>query len=249
MKPSGAIALFAQQPFATELAASAPRKMLRYDWVWDKGAVTGFGNAKRMPLRRHENILIFYRERPLYQPQGLRPVERCRTRTKQGEAYGAMRGGAYVQTYTGYPQSILRVRRERRAAACQKPVELLEYLIRTYTREGETVLDNTMGLGSAGVAAVRCGRSFIGMEIDAARVSHGRGSNHGSDERAWRVSQEVALMERCPHCEKPGMLPVYKGSTASARGCEFCRYVQELRPAKGFDAEAQSRGGVGNGQG
>ncbi|HWQ55680.1 MAG TPA: site-specific DNA-methyltransferase [Bryobacteraceae bacterium] len=170
VKEHGAIALFAQQPFATELASAAPRKLLRYDLVWDKGGVTGFGNARRMPLRRHENVLIFYRKLPVYNPQGLRACHtRCRARTRPSEVYGAGMAGESVQRMTGYPQSIMQFRRERGAAPCQKPVDLLEYLIRTYTNEGETVLDNTMGTGSTGVAAVKSGRNFIGIEMD-----HGR---------------------------------------------------------------------------
>lgn len=166
--PRGVIALFAQQPFATELAA--PRlKWLWHDWVWDKGRATGFANAHRMPMRRHENVLIFYRKLPRYNPQGLRPCQPRSMPRRTSEVYLAVGRDGYEQRMTGYPQSILRFDRERGAVACQKPVELLEYLIRTYTRTGETVLDNAMGTGSAGVAAVRAGRRFIGIEIDGGR--------------------------------------------------------------------------------
>lgn len=166
----GVIALFAQQPFATELAAAAPSKLLRYDWVWDKGCVTGYGNARRMPLRRHENVLVFYKKLPTYNPQGLKECRpRCRHRGADSVVYRSRIVEPKEQRLTGFPQSILSFRRERRAAPCQKPVALLEYLVRTYTNAGETVLDNTMGTGSTGVAAVNTGRNFIGMELDADR--------------------------------------------------------------------------------
>ncbi len=168
-KENAVIALFGQQPFCTELAAAAPRNLLRYEWVWDKGAVTGFGNARRMPLRRHENVLVFYRRLPTYNPQGLRACHsRCRPRSKS-DVYDMGAREAYVQRQTGYPQSILHFKRDRGSSACQKPVALLEYLIRTYTNPGETVLDNAMGLGSAGVAALQTERNFIGMEMDGER--------------------------------------------------------------------------------
>ena len=167
-RPGVVIALFAQQPFATELANGAPGKMLRYEWIWDKGCATGFANARRMPLRRHENILVFYKKLPTYNPQGLRPCFRtCRRRTTE-RVYGITHRPR-VQTQTGYPQSIIKFSREHGAAACQKPVALLEFLIRTYTDEREVVLDNTMGTGSSGVAAANAQRSFVGIEMDPVR--------------------------------------------------------------------------------
>ncbi len=169
LAPGGVVALFAQQPFATEVGR-AGFEWLKYEWVWDKGYVTGFANARRMPMRRHENILIFVKQGGRYFPQGLRPARRVhRGQVKAGEVYGAIGRRSYVQRWTGYPQSILKVARERGAVACQKPVALLEYLIRTYTRRGEVVLDNAMGTGSTGVAAVRSGRRFVGIEIDRER--------------------------------------------------------------------------------
>jgi site-specific DNA-methyltransferase (adenine-specific) len=167
-KDRGVIALFAQQPFATELVAWSLRD-LRYEWIWDKGGCTGFANARRAPLRRHENVLIFYRRQPQYDPQGLRPCSPRVRRRKITEVYSEIGRDGYVQRFTGYPQSIISFKREPGAAACQKPVALLEYLIRTYTAEGGLVLDCCMGTGSTGVAAVNTGRSFIGFELDAAR--------------------------------------------------------------------------------
>jgi site-specific DNA-methyltransferase (adenine-specific) len=167
-KDRGVIALFAQQPFATELVAWSLRD-LRYEWIWDKGGCTGFANARRAPLRRHENVLIFYRRQPQYDPQGLRPCSPRVRRRKITEVYSEIGRDGYVQRFTGYPQSIISFKREPGAAACQKPVALLEYLIRTYTAEGGLVLDCCMGTGSTGVAAVNTGRSFIGFELDAER--------------------------------------------------------------------------------
>jgi len=175
LKENGALVLFAQQPFATQLAAQAAHGLkLRYEWVWDKGAVTGFQNANRMPMRRHENILVFYRRLPVYNPQGLK---RCAGRIRQrrrasSEVYGRIRRQTR-QRLTGYPHSIVSFNREAGALPCQKPVALLDYLIRTYTNSGELVLDNCMGTGGAGVAAMQSGRGFIGMELDWERFAHG----------------------------------------------------------------------------
>lgn len=166
----GTVLLFAQQPFATALAASAPPGWLRYEWIWDKGQPTGFANARRMPMRRHENVLVFYRRLPNYHPMGLRP---CRPRTRmsrESEVYGTDAGaGRRIQRFTGYPQSIVTFRRDAKSLPCQKPTALLEFLIRTYTDPGDTVLDNAMGSGSTGVAAVNTERSFVGIEVDPCR--------------------------------------------------------------------------------
>jgi site-specific DNA-methyltransferase (adenine-specific) len=169
-KPRGVVALFAQQPFSTALAAWSA-EALRYEWVWDKGACTGFANAHRAPLRRHESILIFYRRQPEYHPQGLRPCRPRLCRKRSSAVFNAVGRDGYVQRLTGYPQSIVSFKREAGAKPCQKPVALLEYLIRTYTGEGQVVLDCCMGMGSAGVAAVNTRRRFIGFELDADRFA------------------------------------------------------------------------------
>jgi site-specific DNA-methyltransferase (adenine-specific) len=170
LKENGALVLFAQQPFANALAAQHCGQLrFRYEWIWDKGASTGFQNAHRMPMRRHENILVFYRHLPCYNPQGVRKLAggRIRRGQKTSTVYGAI--SQSTQRMTGFPTSILHFRRERAALPCQKPIELLEYLIRTYTNPEQVVLDNAMDTGSTGVAAVRTGRSFIGMELDCER--------------------------------------------------------------------------------
>ena len=175
-KPNAAIVLFAMQSFATDVINSN-RKWFRYEWIWDKKYSTNFGHAKRRPLRQHENILVFYRSRATYRPQGLRSymikrrgwVGVC---SFTGGRFGTAR---YIQRHTGYPRSILLSPKYSNAAPPgSKPAALCEYLIRTHTRPGETVLDNAMGLGSAGVAAVRSGRGFVGMELDRDRFERAR---------------------------------------------------------------------------
>jgi site-specific DNA-methyltransferase (adenine-specific) len=168
LKERGVIALFAQQPFATDLI-NAARRMFRYEWIWDKGGATGFANARRMPMRRRENVLVFYKRLPAYHPQGLRPCQPHSRPNDRSEVYGGIQRDASVQRFTGYPQSIVAFKRNAHSAACQKPVELLEYLIRTYTAPGETVLDNAMGTGSTCVAAVATGRGVVGFEMDPER--------------------------------------------------------------------------------
>jgi site-specific DNA-methyltransferase (adenine-specific) len=164
VKPNGAIVLFAQQPYATELI-NANRHWFRYEWIWDKKAVTGFGSAKQRPLRAHENILVFYGATPVYHPQGLAPLRRVR-RSSGTAVYGSGLCGGGMQEFTNWPRSILEFARGQVERPCQKPVALLEYLVRTYTDLGMVVLDNTMGSGTTGAAAVRAGRNFIGIEKD-----------------------------------------------------------------------------------
>lgn len=165
----GAIVLTAQSPFDKLLGASN-LDMLRYEWIWRKEAGTGFLNAKRAPLKAHENVLVFYDKPPTYNPQmrqGFKPYK-CR---KGGETSNYNPSGLVVTESNGdrYPLTVLDFARDRlKVHPTQKPVALMEYLIRTYTNAGETVLDNCMGSGSTGVAAVNAGRNFIGFELDAA---------------------------------------------------------------------------------
>jgi DNA modification methylase len=169
-KKNAAVLLFAQCPFDKVLGHSN-LKALRYEWVWDKERPTGFQNAPKMPMKKTENILVFYRALPTYNPQGVRempPRVRC---PNKGKHIAFLSGivAEYPQTRTGYPANLLKgFPRDSGFHPTQKPVSLLEYLIRTYTNEGETVLDNTMGSGSTMVAALRTGRRGIGIEKDAA---------------------------------------------------------------------------------
>ncbi|SRR5579875_387087 len=178
LAPSGVVVLFVQQPFATRLIATAPQRWFRYEWIWDKRSVTGFQWANQRPMRRHESVLVFSPSRPAYYPQGLRPVERTRKprARRPSECYSRIARQGGRQQFTGYPQSILTYARERGARPFQKPVALLSYLIRTYTLPGASVLDNTMGTGSTGVACIDTDRQFIGIERDAAtfRIAEAR---------------------------------------------------------------------------
>jgi len=171
LAPRGAIALFAQGRFAAELLASAPRGWFRYELVWDKQGASGWLNANRLPMRGHELLLIFGKGLR-YEPQGLRAC----TRHYRPSASTGYRGhrGVGEQKVTGYATSVLRFAREKDAKPCQKPVALLDWIIRSYCRPGETVLDNAMGLGSTGGAAALAGRRFVGVEIDPERFSIAR---------------------------------------------------------------------------
>lgn len=170
----GAILLTAAQPFTSALVMSNPA-LFKYQWVWAKSKVTGVLNAKKQPLRNHEDVLVFYATQPTYNPQGLKAFGKRRDiGAKRGgrssENYGRIsdtEDGNYLQESTGYPRTVLQIPSEGKTVhPTQKPVALMEYLIRTYTNEGDTVLDNTMGSGTTGVAAVQTGRDFIGIERD-----------------------------------------------------------------------------------
>lgn len=162
----GAIALFGDEPFASELRMSN-RAWYRYDWIWIKSHATGFLNANRMPLKNTETISIFYPKLPLYNPQmrkGFKPYHG--TTGSHTTNYGSFKSIAQHNDGTRFPIKTLHFASVHRTVhPTQKPVDLLEYLIKTYTTTGMTVLDNTMGSGSTGVAAVNTNRNFIGMEL------------------------------------------------------------------------------------
>ncbi len=170
IKPNGAIVMTASQPFTTTLIASN-MKMFKYCWVWKKSRVTGVLNAKRQPLRCIEDAVVFYGKQCTYSPQG---VVACDKKTSTGNAgngnsdnYGSVSVGKYKQTQTGYPRQLIKFGSVGKTQhPTQKPVALMEYLIKTYTNEGETVLDFTMGSGTTGVACRNLGRDFIGIEKD-----------------------------------------------------------------------------------
>jgi len=169
IKPNGAIVMTASQPFTTVLINSNINNF-KYSWVWEKEQGVNFQLAKRQPLKVHEDICVFYREQCLYIPQGLRDCEINKSNKGKGGNLGhcaseAVRG-TYTQTKTGYPKSIQKFSRDRGLHPTQKPVALMEYLIKTYTNENETVLDFTMGSGTTGVACRNTGRKFIGIELD-----------------------------------------------------------------------------------
>jgi len=161
----GAVVLTASQPFTSVLTCSA-LDAFKYAWVWQKSAATGHLNAKKMPMKLHEDVLVFATGTTPYNPQGLVPHNKLTRRGGSGSNFGAA-GTENFQEWTNYPRSILAYPHEGKAVhPTQKPVALMEYLIRTYTNEGNTVLDNTMGSGTTGVACVNTGRNFIGIERD-----------------------------------------------------------------------------------
>lgn len=160
---SGAVVLNCAQPFTTELIASNLRDF-KYCWVWKKSKPTGHLNAKKQPLRNTEDIAVFYAKQPTYNPQGTKPTDVMVSRTNRGN-YGEC-SKTTRQLVTGYPTTVLEFSTENGIHPTQKPVALMEYLIRTYTNEGDTVLDNTMGSGTTGVACANTGRNFIGIERD-----------------------------------------------------------------------------------
>tara|TARA_R110000765_G_scaffold312334_2_gene405418 strand:+ start:425 stop:1177 length:753 start_codon:yes stop_codon:yes gene_type:complete len=176
IKPNGAIVLFGSQPFTSALVSSN-YKMFRYSLVYEKSHSTGHLNANRMPMRKHEDILLFYKKLTTYNPQktfkedrNIRPNKNAATDTT---CYGKFDPNAKRtdKKNIAFPQSILKFNNsttggDRGLHPTQKPVALMEYLIKTYTNENETVLDFTMGSGSTGVAAKNLNRNFIGIEQD-----------------------------------------------------------------------------------
>lgn len=172
IKPTGCIALFAQAPFDKVLACSN-LKLFRYEWIIEKTKATGHLNAKKAPLKAHENVLIFYKKLPIYNPQkttGHSLVHNYTKHTDDGSCYGVTKAGISGGGSTErYPRDVLKFQWDTRKLALhstQKPVKLLEYLIKTYTNEGDTVLDTCMGSGSTAVACINTGRLFIGYELD-----------------------------------------------------------------------------------
>lgn len=168
VKPNGAIILFGSQPFTSKLINSNP-KLFRYEYIWDKNRSTGFLNAKKMPLKKHENILVFYKKLCTYNPQGIivmdKPIKRSAKTEKEDSVY-AVKHKDYVQTITNYPNSILKFNVVQKGVhPTQKPVELLEFLVKTYSNQGETILDFTAGSFSTAIACIKNNRNFIGIEL------------------------------------------------------------------------------------
>lgn len=179
-KPTAAMVFTASQPFTSMLIMSN-LKAFKYCWVWDKKCITGFANAKKQPLRCVEDVIVFGRGTTTYNPQGTRAIKKTvlngetvggdtlRGDTESSKGKGALRtkGSIYTQDTTNYPRQIIAICAERSGLhSTQKPVALLEYLIRTYTNDGDTVLDFTMGSGTTGVACRNLNRSFVGIEMD-----------------------------------------------------------------------------------
>lgn len=175
IKPNGAIVLFGSQPFTSNLIMSNP-KLFKYDFSWDKKKVTGILNCKKQPLRRHEDILIFYKSLPTYNPQMRYNGKKTGIKYQVVNSENYRKTSVetkYIDDGTRYPTSIIGNingvignSKEKLPHPTQKPVALIEYLIKTYTNENETVLDFTMGSGTTGVACKNLNRNFIGIEMD-----------------------------------------------------------------------------------
>lgn len=177
IKSNGAIILFGQGMFTAKVMMSQP-KIWRYNLIWDKCRATGFLNANKMPLRYHEDIMVFYKSLPTYNPQmeDLNGRERNHPQgygdhREYNRCYGDIKRITPQIYDKKHPRSIIKIPREHGGKndalhPTQKSVKLLEYLIKTYSNEGDKVLDNCMGSGTCGVACVNTGRNFIGYELD-----------------------------------------------------------------------------------
>jgi site-specific DNA-methyltransferase (adenine-specific) len=166
-KDNCAIVLFSKQPFTSVLNATN-LKEYKQELIWQKDNHDNHTQAKKRHLNIIENISVFYGQQPKYHPQGLIEINRT-TRQGRGKSLSQIneRARSYLQTHTNYPTNILIFKRDKpQVHPTQKPVSLLEYLIKTYTNEADTVLDFTMGSGSTGVAAKNLNRNFIGIEMD-----------------------------------------------------------------------------------
>lgn len=165
---NGIILLYAQQPFASDLI-NAYRKYFRYEIIWEKTKPVGFFNAKKMPLRSHENILVFYKKLPKYNPT-LKDCDKKVKRPDESGVYGTRRSRSneYTMTKTGYPRTVLKYTNvfNPQLHPTQKNVELNEFLINLFTDEGDLVVDNTMGSCSTGIACLNTNRRFLGIELN-----------------------------------------------------------------------------------
>jgi len=172
IKPNGAIVLTACQPFTSNLVMSKPN-LFRYSLVWEKSKSTGYLNSKKMPMRSHEDILVFYKNLPTYNPQmteGL-PYDKGKA-NRPTDVYREQKGEIHVKNDTGlrYPRSVQYFKTAESEGKVyhptQKPISLMEWLIKTYTNENDIVLDNCIGSGTTAIAAIRTNRRYIGIELD-----------------------------------------------------------------------------------
>ncbi len=190
IKDKGTIVLTAQTPFDKVLGCSN-LKLLKYEWIWEKSKATGHLNSKKTPIKAHENILVFYKSLPTYNPQ-----------MRQGEPYKARGGKTTTDTYGThtdkrndsngmyYPRTVIQFPSEMRPIhPTQKPVELFEYLIKTYTNEGDIVLDNAAGSGTTAIACINTDRNYICMEKDYKyfELMKSRINNHNIEEKLKRI--------------------------------------------------------------
>ena len=172
VKDSGAIVLFGREPFSSYLRTSNV-KMYRYDWIWEKSKATNFLFAKQMPLIAHEDIMVFYKKKPTYNPQKTegKPYNKGVEKRTEIEAVGKIGNGNLIENKSGLrnPRSVqyfVTAEREGKLHPTQKPIKLIEYFVNTYSNENDTILDNTMGSGTTMVACQNTNRNGIGIEMD-----------------------------------------------------------------------------------
>ena len=194
-KPTAPIVLFAQGMFTAKLMMSN-EKMWRYNLVWDKVRATGFLNANRMPLRNHEDICVFYRQLPTYNPQ----MRTGFPNHKRGRQSGTLKNGCYgkfdpfakseVISTEKFPLSVIDIEKEHDVRKyihpTQKPVNLIEYLVLTYTNPGDLVLDSCMGSGTTAIACIKAKRHWVGFETD-------KGYFDQAVERIWQERRQLTL--------------------------------------------------------
>ena len=185
IKDNGAIVLFGNEPFSSHLRMSNI-KNYRYDWKWDKVRGSNFATVNRRPFNSFEDIMVFYKKQPTYNPQFWqgKPYEQKQGYVGEGKQTGLSRKEVVTKSDgRRYPLSIIRFSKENGLHPTQKPIPLFEYLIKTYTNEGETVLDNCMGSGTTAIACMNTERNFIGFELDKTyyETASKRISEHAED--------------------------------------------------------------------
>lgn len=196
IKDNGAIVLFGSEPFTSKLICSNIQNF-KYNWIWQKNKSTGFLNAKKQPLNDNETISVFYKKQCTYNPQMIKAermykrglvIRDAKEDIQQSDCYGEQKSFLQADNGLRYPKRIQYFNNNftrKQLHPTQKPVELCEYMIRTYTNEGETVLDNCMGSGTTGIAALKLHRKFIGIELNNSyfEISKERIANAEANER------------------------------------------------------------------
>ena len=165
IKDNGAIVLTASQPFTSKLVMSNPN-LFKYEWIWEKEQGVNFLLAKKQPMKVHENILVFSKKQTVYKPIMTAGSPYVSGKGDSGEVTGKVIKTQSVNTGTRYPRSVQKFNRERGLHPTQKPVALFEYLIKTYSNEGDIILDNCMGSGTTAIACLNTNRNYIGFELD-----------------------------------------------------------------------------------
>lgn len=198
-KSNGVIVLFGTEPFASAMRLSN-KELYRYDWIWEKSKCSNFLSARKQPLKYHENILVFSKPKSIYNPQLSEGKPYKRDRTKEHFIIPTTKNTdnktVTISDGRRYPKTILRFKSEQHNVhPTQKPVALLEYLIKTYTNEGDIVLDNCMGSGSTGVACVNLNRDFIGMELKQEYFNIAKERIHKAQTEPKQITFEIKEQE------------------------------------------------------